>query len=98
MRSAEAESSELQRHMAAEADDMDPDTKHMVIHLQRALARLAAPGNNPCISTAPLFRDVSKGALFSLRRSAALLLQVVPRKQTPQHSLFYLIVTLVRTH
>lgn len=44
-----------------EANDRGPDVKHMAVHLQAALAGLLGLEKNPCISTAPVFKDLPKG-------------------------------------
>lgn len=46
-----------------EANDMDPDIKHMVVHLQVALARFPGLEKNPCISTTPVFKEISQKEL-----------------------------------
>lgn len=49
---------------------MGPDIKHMVVHLRAALARLPGLEKNPCISTAPFFKEISQKELHSNKFTA----------------------------
>lgn len=64
MRSAEAELRELWSHMGRRGKWYDSDVKHMVVHLQVALARFPSLEKEPCISREPLFREISQKQLY----------------------------------
>lgn len=59
-RSAETELSEVQGHMGAEGNDINADIKHMVAHLQRALAGLPSGETSPASQQHLLFKAVSQ--------------------------------------
>lgn len=63
MRSVEAELRELWSHMGRRGKRYDSDGKHMVVHLQAALARFPGLEKDPCISIEPLFKEISEKQL-----------------------------------
>lgn len=49
---------------------MGPDVKHMAAHLWAALARLPGLQKNPCISKAPVFKEIPQKELHSNKFTA----------------------------